>query len=67
MDIKFKGELLSGEIVESNSILQGRKLNGIRIFLKVKDTFPKWKECKPETVKQIKYDNIQQIPSRSIR
>ena len=54
MDIKFIGESLSGIKIESDSILQGKKLNGIRIFLKSKNTFPKWTECKPETVKQIK-------------
>ena len=53
MDLKFTGESLSGVQIESDSILQGKKLNGIRIFLKTKDVFPKWTECKPETVKQI--------------
>ena len=43
MNLRFTGESLSG-----------KKLNGIRIFLKTKDVFPKWTECKPETVKQIK-------------
>lgn len=54
MDIKFKGESLSGKIIESDSILQGKKPNGIRIFLKDRETFPNWTECKPGTVKQIK-------------
>ena len=54
MDIKFKGESLSGKIIESDSILQGKNLNGIRIFLKDSETFPKWTECKPDTIKQIK-------------
>lgn len=54
MHIKFKGETLSGKILESDSILQGKNANGIRIFLKASESFPKWVECKPETVKQIK-------------
>lgn len=55
MDILFKGKTLSTKKwVESNSILQGKKQDGIRIFLKCKETFPKWVECDVETVKQIK-------------
>jgi hypothetical protein len=53
MDIRFKGETLSGKILESDSILQGKKVNGIRIFLKASESFPKWVECKPETVEQL--------------
>jgi len=55
MDIKFKGQKLStSEWVESDSILQGKQNGRKRIFLKTKDEFPKWSECKPETVIQIK-------------
>lgn len=53
MNIKFTGESLSGKQIESDSILQGKKLNGIRIFLKTREVFPKWPEVKPETVKQV--------------
>ena len=56
MDIKFKGESLSGKTIESDSILQSKKSNEIRIFLKDSETFPKWTECKPLTVKQIKFE-----------
>ena len=62
MDIIFKGETLSGEILESNSILQGKRPGGIRIFLKKerdKQSMGHWVECKPETVKQIKCDDNQ--------
>jgi hypothetical protein len=55
MDIKFKGQKLSTlEWVESDSILQGRHCETKRIFLKTKEKFPQWTECKPETVIQIK-------------
>tara|TARA_R110002167_G_scaffold284737_2_gene489855 strand:+ start:5161 stop:5328 length:168 start_codon:yes stop_codon:yes gene_type:complete len=55
MNILFKGKTISTkEWVESDSILQGKKTDGIRIFLKHKDTFPKWVECDVKTVTQIK-------------
>lgn len=54
IDINFKGQKLSTlEWVESNSILQGKHCDNKRIFLKTSDKFPKWTECKPETVIQI--------------
>ena len=53
MDIKFIGESLSGKIIESDSILQGKKAGAVRIFLKDSDRHPKWIECKSDTVKQM--------------
>jgi len=57
MDILFKGKtLLTQKWIESDSILQGKKPGGIRIFLKhreSKDQFSKWTECIIETVEQI--------------
>lgn len=58
MDIKFKGESLSGKIIESDSILQSKKPNGIRIFLKDSEIFPKWTECKPDTIEVIDFYKI---------
>jgi len=57
LNIKFKGKTLSTEKwIESDSILQGTKPDGFRIFLKHKENetqFSKWTECIYETVKQI--------------
>lgn len=60
MDIIFKGESLSGKILESDSILQGKQVNGIRIFLKANESFPKWVFRKIKKQKQlIKYRRAQ--------
>ena len=54
MDILFKGKTLSTKKwVESDSILQGRKPGGIRIFLKHADGLTKWVECEVKSVKQV--------------
>jgi hypothetical protein len=56
MNILFKGKtLLTQKWIESDSILQGNKTGGFRIFLKHRETFPKWVECDIKTVKQIKF------------
>ena len=55
MDILFKGiTLVTKEEITSDSILQGKKPKGKRIFLKHRDKFPQWIECDPLTVIQIK-------------
>ena len=54
MNILFKGQIIhNGEWIESDSILQGVKAGKKRIFLKHRETFPKWIECHTETVNQI--------------
>ena len=55
MDILFKGKtLISEEWIESSSILQSKIPKGKRIFLAHKEKFPRWIECYPKTVIQIK-------------